>query len=157
MKKEFSVEDIKFSLDIGTRTVIGSVGIVKGTKIEVIKECYVEHHERAMLDGQIHDISLVTKTVKSVIQNLESELNIKLEKVNIAAAGRFLQTVNSTAEIDLNKEDSINNEWIKTLELKAIKEAEESIEKEVSGQLYCVGYSVINYYLNVEERICNRK
>ena len=37
MKKEFSVEDIKFSLDIGTRTVIGSVGIVKGTKIEVIK------------------------------------------------------------------------------------------------------------------------
>ena len=148
MKKEFSVEDIKFSLDIGTRTVIGSVGIVKGTKIEVIKECYVEHHERAMLDGQIHDISLVTKTVKSVIQNLESELNIKLEKVNIAAAGRFLQTVNSTAEIDLNKEDSINNEWIKTLELKAIKEAEESIEKEVSGQLYCVGYSVINYYLN---------
>ena len=34
------------------------------------------------------------------------------------------------------------------MELKAIKEAEESIEKEVSGQLYCVGYSVINYYLN---------
>ena len=148
MKKEFSAEDIKFSLDIGTRSVIGSVGIVKGTKIEVIKEFYVEHHERAMLDGQIHDISLVTKTVKSVIQNLENELDVKLEKVNIAAAGRFLQTVNSKAEIDLNKDDSINNEWIKTLELKAIKEAEESIAKEVAGELYCVGYSVVNYYLN---------
>lgn len=148
MKKEFSVEDIKFSLDIGTRSVIGSAGIVKGTKIEIVKECYVEHHERAMLDGQIHDISLVTKTVKSVMQNLERELNVKFEKVNIAAAGRFLKTVNSKAEIDLNKDDSINNEWIKTLELKAIKEAEESIVREVSGELYCVGYSVVNYYLN---------
>ena len=148
MKKEFSVEDIKFSLDIGTRSVIGSAGIVKGTKIDVIKECYIEHHERAMLDGQIHDISLVTKTVKSVIQNLENELNVKLEKVNIAAAGRFLKTVNSKAELDLNKDESINSEWIKTLELKAIKEAEESIAKEVVGELYCVGYSVVNYYLN---------
>ena len=148
MKKEFSVEDIKFSLDIGTRSVIGSAGIVKGTKIDVIKECYIEHHERAMLDGQIHDISLVTKTVKSVIQNLENELNVKLEKVNIAAAGRLLKTVNSKAELDLNKDESINSEWIKTLELKAIKEAEESIAKEVVGELYCVGYSVVNYYLN---------
>ncbi len=148
MKKEFSVEDIKFSLDIGTRSVIGSAGIVKGTKIDVIKECYIEHHERAMLDGQIHDISLVTKTVKSVIQNLENELNVKLEKVNIAAAGRFLKTVNSKAELDLNKDESINSEWIKTLELKAIKEAEEGIAKEVVGELYCVGYSVVNYYLN---------
>ena len=83
-----------------------------------------------------------------MIQNLENELNVKLEKVNIAAAGRFLKTVNSKAELDLNKDESINSEWIKTLELKAIKEAEESIAKEVVGELYCVGYSVVNYYLN---------
>ena len=148
MKKEFSIEDIKFSLDIGTRSIIGSVGVIKGTKIEIIKECYMEHEERAMLDGQIHDIGLVTKTVKAVIRNLESELNVKLEKVNIAAAGRFLQTINSKGEIELNKDEAINNEWIKTVELKAIKKAEEDISENISGELYCVGYSVVNYYLN---------
>ena len=141
-------ETLVFGLDIGTRSIVGVVGYMERNRFKVIAMAEQKHETRAMLDGQIHDISLVTKTVKSVIQNLESELNIKLEKVNIAAAGRFLKTVNSKAELDLNKDESINSEWIKTLELKAIKEAEESIAKEVVGELYCVGYSVVNYYLN---------
>lgn len=64
-------EDIIFSLDIGTRSIIGTVGIVKDRKFHVACEKYVEHQERAMIDGQIHDITLVANGVNNVKKALE--------------------------------------------------------------------------------------
>lgn len=85
-------EDILFSLDIGTRTVIRTVGIIKDKKFHIIAEKFTEHEERAMIYGQIHDIGLVAKAVNKVKSELEEDLGFKLKKVAIAAAGRFLRT-----------------------------------------------------------------
>ena len=58
-----NLRNIKFALDVGTRSLIGTVGIVEDNNLKVICEKYLEHEERAMIDGQIHDIDLVAKGV----------------------------------------------------------------------------------------------
>lgn len=141
-------EDIIFSLDIGTRSIIGTVGIVKDKKFHVVCEKYVEHQERAMIDGQIHDITLVANGVNNVKKALEKKLKFKLDRVSIAAAGRFLRTTATKTEIDSDPDTEIDKETIRSLELTAVKAAEKDINEQSAGMLYCVGYSVKNYYLN---------
>lgn len=145
----FNEKDIIFSLDIGTRSIIGTVGIIKDKKFQVVCEKYLEHEERAMVDGQIHDVNLVAQVALKVKDAIEKEIGIKLTEVSIAAAGRFLRTINSNAELDISDdENEVNKEIVRTLELSAVKKAEEEINKTSEGKLYCVGYSVKNYYLN---------
>ena len=60
-----------FGLDIGTRNVVGTVGYQTDDKEFVVTAQYVREHEtRAMLDGQIHDIGRVAKTIKEVKDEL---------------------------------------------------------------------------------------
>lgn len=137
-----------FSLDIGTRSIIGTVGRINDEKFEVLEEIYVEHEERAMIDGQIHDINLVSKTVSQIKNKLEEKLDLTLKEVSIAAAGRFLRTVETSEEIEVDEEIEIDKDIIRSLELSVVKKAEKEISKGTEGKLYCVGYSVKNYYLN---------
>lgn len=146
--KGFNQKDIIFSLDIGTRSIIGTVGIIKDRKFQVVCEKYLEHEERAMIDGQIHDITLVASVVGKIKTSIEEELGIKLHEVSIAAAGRFLRTVNARADIELNEDEEVDKEIIRSLELSAVQKAEEEINTTTAGKLYCVGYSVKGYYLN---------
>ena len=44
-----------FGLDIGTRSVVGTVGYKRGDNFVVVAQEIREHQTRAMLDGQIHD------------------------------------------------------------------------------------------------------
>lgn len=143
-----NLKNIKFALDVGTRSIIGSVGLVENDKFKVICEKYLEHEERAMVDGQIHDINLVAKGVKKIVDDIEDEIDIKLENVSIAAAGRFLKTINSQGTMELDSDEEISKEDVRKLEMLALKEAENEINKTTDGKLYCVGYSVKNYYLN---------
>lgn len=145
--ENIDLNNIKFALDVGTRSLIATVGISCNNKFKVICEKYLEHEERAMIDGQIHDIDLVASSVQKIVNEIENELNIKLKEVSIAAAGRFLRTVNSIGKLELGEEE-ITKEDVKSLELIAVKEAEAKINKSTEGKLYCVGYSVKNYYLN---------
>lgn len=142
------MSDVIFSLDIGTRSIIGTVGIIKNSKFHVLHECYKEHEERAMIDGQIHDIKLVAQSVQYVKNNLEEKLGFDLTKVAIAAAGRFLRTSLGKSELKLEENSEIDKDLIRSLELTAVKKAEEDIFKTSEGKLYCVGYSVKSYYLN---------
>ncbi|WP_035283735.1 MULTISPECIES: cell division protein FtsA [unclassified Clostridium] len=146
--KRFNQKDIIFALDIGTRSIIGTVGIIKDKKFQVVCEKYLEHEERAMVDGQIHDITLVASVVQKVKNYLEEELQIQLNEVSIAAAGRFLRTIDVRSDIDLNEDEEVNKEIVRSLELSAVKKAEEEISATTEGKLYCVGYSVKNFYLN---------
>jgi cell division protein FtsA len=141
-------EELIFALDIGTRSIIGTVGAIVEKKFQVIAESYIEHEERAMIDGQIHDIQLVASGVKKVKKELEGSLNISLTKVAIAAAGRFLRTISTKSEIEIEGDKEIDREVIRSLELTAVKMAEDEVSKTSQGKLYCVGYSVKNYYLN---------
>ena len=145
---DINPKDIIFALDIGTRSIIGTVGVVRDKKFHVLSEKYLEHEERAMVDGQIHDVNLVASTVSTVKKDLEEELSFKLKEVSIAAAGRFLRTAEVKVEMEADEDKEIDKDTIRSLELNAVKKAEEDINKQTQGKLYCVGYSVKNYYLN---------
>ncbi|WP_077369963.1 cell division protein FtsA [Anaerosalibacter sp. Marseille-P3206] len=144
-------EKLIFSLDIGTRTVIGIVGEYDDGNFKIIESTIKEHNKRNMYDGQIHDIEGVTKVVKEVKEELEEKLGITLKKVAIAAAGRALKTsrVKIDKEIDITTE--ITRQMIEALELEAVQKAEEALDVEKTGKdfrYYCIGYSVVNYYLD---------
>ena len=147
-KPSIKLNDIIFALDIGTRSVIGTVGIIREKKFCVVAESYREHTQRAMLDGQIHDISKVSETVIIVKNELELKLGFKLKKVSIAAAGRFLRTVTGKSTIQVEYDKEIDKDIIRSLELTAVKKAEFEVQEDTGGRLYCVGYSIKNYYLN---------
>ncbi len=45
-KNHLDKQNIVFALDIGTRSILGAVGVVRDKKFHVIEESYVEHEER---------------------------------------------------------------------------------------------------------------
>ncbi|MBR4344825.1 MAG: rod shape-determining protein [Lachnospiraceae bacterium] len=139
-----------FGLDIGTRSVVGTVGYRKPTGEFVILAQKSECHEtRAMLDGQIHDIKKVTDTVCKVKFELERELETELSEVCIAAAGRVLKTVNVRMDYDLGDEMVITEDMIYAMELMGMEQAHARLRAgEKDGtEYFCVGYSVVKYYL----------
>ena len=56
-KTQIQAEQTIFALDIGTRSIIGMVGTVENEKIRIIAIEREEHTERAMIDGQIENMS----------------------------------------------------------------------------------------------------
>jgi len=140
-----------FGLDIGTRNVVGIVGYKEGEKTFHVDAMSVREHEtRAMLDGQIHDINKVGKTVSQVKKELEEKLNIDLKEVCIAAAGRVLKTVTTTVEYEFPDETVVTSEHIHSLDLLGIEKAQNQLTEnnDTKFKFYCVGYTVIKYYLN---------
>ena len=139
-----------FGLDIGTRSIVGTVGYREGDKFIVVAETVKEHETRAMLDGQIHDIGQVGATINYVKNILEQKTGVKLTDVCIAAAGRVLRTIEAHAEIEFEKDTVVTNEDIASLTSKAIETAYDTFLKENDSDLkfYCVGNSVIRYYMN---------
>lgn len=145
-------DDVIFALDIGTRTIIGVVGAQKNERFFVKAAEMVVHESRAMLDGQIHDIEKVAQGAAKVKEALEKKLGYKLTRVSIAAAGRVLKTCQIKVERDIDEGKEIDQQFIGALEMEGIRRAQTEIEKSLPStekdQYYCVGYSVVTYYLN---------
>lgn len=142
-----------FGLDIGTRNVVGTVGYQTDDKEFVVTAQYVKEHEtRAMLDGQIHDIGRVAKTIKEVKDELEKQTGQPLEEVCIAAAGRVLKTVTTHVEYEYAQESVVTGEDVHTLNLLGIEKAQEALKEvnDTSYKFYCVGYSTVKFFLNDE-------
>lgn len=115
-------EELVFSLDIGTRTVIGIVGtLTKDQKFKILDYSIKEHNKRNMYDGQIHDIDGVTEIVKEIKRELEDSLNIPLKKVSIAAAGRSLKTCRVKIEKEIGNDVLISRNMVEVLELEAVQ------------------------------------
>ncbi|WP_425448576.1 cell division protein FtsA [Dethiothermospora halolimnae] len=143
-------KNIIFSLDIGTRTVIGLVGEYRDDCFKILATEMMEHDKRVMYDGQIHDIKGVVDIVEKVKLKLEEKLEIKLDKVAIAAAGRALKTYKVRVDRDIDITQEISKQIIESLEMEAIQKAQQTLEenKDYNDKYYCVGYTVINYYLD---------
>lgn len=142
-----------FGLDIGTRNVVGTVGYQTDDRGFVVTAQYVREHEtRAMLDGQIHDIGRVAKTIKEVKDELEKQTGQPLEEVCIAAAGRVLKTVTTHVEYEYAQESVVTGEDVHTLNLLGIEKAQEALKEvnDTSYKFYCVGYSTVKFFLNDE-------
>ena len=143
-------EPIVFGLDIGTRSIVGTVGFSKGKKFHVLAIHSRGHETRSMLDGQIHDIKAVSETIREVKTQLERDTGLKLKDVCIAAAGRVLRTVNTHVEKDFDEPTDITAEDIYSLELQGAQQAYSQFleNNSLNMKFYCVGYTVVRYYLN---------
>lgn len=145
-------EGYVFGLDIGTRSIVGTVGYRIGTdRFVVVAQETIEHTTRAVIDGQIHDISTVSKTITEIKNRLEKSLHQDLYEVCIAAAGRVLKTRKVLAEYEFPEETKVTAEHIRTLDMRGVEKAYEEIrqdEEDKKRHFFCVGYSAVKYYLN---------
>lgn len=139
-----------FGLDIGTRSIVGTVGYKTGDQFYVVAQRVREHETRAMLDGQIHDIGRVGTTIAQVKSELEAAIGGKLSDVCIAAAGRVLKTVTVHTDQQFEEEKEITAEDIYALDSKGIETAYDEFNhnNDSDVKFYCVGYSVMRYYMN---------
>ena len=142
-----------FGLDIGTRSIVGTVGYMTGERFHVVDQEIREHETRAMLDGQIHDIRKVGNTISAVKEGLEERLGRPLKDACIAAAGRVLRTVTVHAEQNFEKEKEVGEEDIYALTSLGVENAYKDFNSSMDNgdgtiKFYCVGYSVIRYFLN---------
>lgn len=149
-KRKKSQGDMIFALDIGTRSVIGVVGVADGEMFKVLAVESMEHDKRAMVDGQIEDVEQVAKVAGIVKKKLEDKLGVKLAHVCVAAAGRCLKTQKATCETKLQGKQLINQSQVAQFELAAVKVAYDKLvsEEEEVISYSCVGYSVLKYYLD---------
>ncbi|MDE7321239.1 MAG: rod shape-determining protein [Lachnospiraceae bacterium] len=143
-------EELVFGLDIGTRSIVGTVGYRQGARFVVAAQEIRQHETRAMLDGQIHDINRVAAIIADIAQALQAKMGIKLDEVCIAAAGRVLKTMNVHVDMDLDKERNVTKEDMSNLISLGIEHAFSDFQEKNDTDLhfYCVGYSVVKYYLN---------
>lgn len=145
--------DLIFALDIGTRTVIGVVLRYVNGIFEILASHVVEHEERSMLDGQIHNINLVAEQVDKVKDKLEDILDIKLEKVSIAAAGRALKTIDYEDSLEFEEKRIITEDDVKTLEFNVIQKAQKQLittakEDGEPRDYHFVAHSIKEYQLD---------
>ncbi|WP_186578351.1 cell division protein FtsA [Aquibacillus kalidii] len=144
-----------FALDIGTRSVVGLLIEKVNNKYHLIDYYSVEHQERSMLDGQIHDVVSVATVINEVKERLEEKHNIVLSRVCVAAAGRALKTKRKEITKNISQQPLMEREDILYLELSAVQEAQYELANEEintsSAHYYCVGYSVLQYQLDGEE------
>ena len=152
-RQELNGNQLVFGLDIGTRNVVGTVGYrEEDLTFHVIAQYVKEHTTRSMIDGQIHDIGKVGKTISDVKKQLEEQIQIPLHEVCIAAAGRVLRTIQTTVEYEYPEETVVTGEMIHTLDLLGVEKAQEILREknDTKYRFYCVGYSVVKYYINDE-------
>ncbi|WP_026907509.1 cell division protein FtsA [Paucisalibacillus globulus] len=144
-------DDHIFALDIGTRSVTGVILKKDDSTYTLIDYCVKEHRVRSMVDGQIHHVEEVAKVIKDVKETLETSHG-PLHKVCVAAAGRSLKTITSSAKVELNHKPVTEYETIKHLELSAVHAAQLKLASEDSvknfSNYYCVGYSVLHYKID---------
>ena len=142
-------KNLLFSLDIGTRSVVGIVGEQIGNNIKIISAERKEHHTRAMLDGQIHDVPEVAAVLGHVKNELEKKAG-PLTKVAVAAAGRALYTINAEASLEVAEIITRDDEL--SLEFAAIQNAQHKLANSNTIDdptlYYCVGFSTIKYTLD---------
>lgn len=142
-----------FALDIGTRMVMGLI-ISKTEGYEILASAQTEHRQRAMYDGQVHDVDEVSEAVIRVKKELERMTGMSLKSVAVAAAGRSLITELATAERSEQLPVKWEREDVTALELEAVQKALRNISPSPEDSLFtyhCVGYHVVKNSLEGEE------
>lgn len=141
-------KDYLFALDIGTRTVVGLLCRMAESGQIAVEHYHVEcHPQRAMLDGQIHDVAQVSAVLAKVKEGLEEKSGAVLKEAAIAAAGRALSTLRAEAELEFTVSREVTPEDVHQLEIRALGIAREEMAREKTS-LYCVGFSPVQYLLN---------
>ncbi|WP_199242577.1 cell division protein FtsA [Desulfosporosinus fructosivorans] len=144
-----------FALDIGTRMVMGLVMIKNEDQgYEILASARTEHRQRAMYDGQVHDVEEVARAVIRVKEILEKKLNVPLKQVAVAAAGRALRTEVAVAEHKELLPVRWEREDVLALEMEAVHLALRQLKTsadDASQSYHCVGYNPIARWNEGEE------
>ena len=143
-------QDLIYALDIGTRSVIGMLGVAVDGRMQIRAVEKQLHAKRAMMDGQIEDIAQVAEAVRSVTHRLEQSAGCRLTRACVAAAGRALRTERGHSEKSLGAPEQIDHTLIAQLEAAAVAEAEKALHDEDSGEqkMLLVGYTATQYTLD---------
>ena len=149
-KKPAPKKDLLFSLDIGTRSVIGIVAEQQDDgSLKIVATERQEHRTRAMLDGQIHDVPQVASVIRQVKDRLEAKVGT-LKSAAVAAAGRALYTMTATAEKEFH--GIITTAQERDLDFAGVQTAQAKLASSHTvddpTHYYCVGYSTIRYELD---------
>lgn len=143
-----------FALDIGTRSVVGIILEQHADHYHVADILVREHKERAMVDGQIHNVLYVAQLIQEIKLQLE-QTHGPLTKVSVAAAGRALKTEQASVSVAIKNRPIFTEEDINRLELQAVQQAQQQLlqhkEDVKNNHYYCVGYSVLYFRLDGEE------
>ncbi|MGI6552736.1 MAG: cell division protein FtsA [Bacillota bacterium] len=140
-----------FALDIGTRSVVGIIAsrATESETLEIIDVEMLEHQERSMIGGQIHDIPKVAGTVSRIKRTFEEKHNTELKEVAVAAAGRSLLTSYGRAELSFPIPQHISVEMTHGLHLEAVQSAQRQMgQVSKADDYHCVGYSILHQYLD---------
>ncbi len=152
MSQTDGTEKLVYGLDIGTRSIVGTVGYKTADRaFTVVAQSTKLHATRAMMDGQIHDIAAVANTISEITKELEEQTGRKLKEVCIAAAGRVLKTASAFAEAEFDEEIVVDEEVVHTLEMLGVEKAHKKMREETKDtghHFICVAYTVVHYYLN---------
>lgn len=142
--------ELIYSLDIGTRSVIGMLALPRQGRVEILAVEKEPHAQRAMADGQIQDIAQVAQTVEQVTARLEEKAGRHLERACVAAAGRSLRTETGVGEVLLPAPAHIGDEEISRLEGAAVSAAESKVKEgeDPAQRLFLVGHTVREYLLD---------
>jgi cell division ATPase FtsA len=104
-----------------------------------------------MLDGQIHNVPEVAEVIKEIKHRLE-HVGGPLNSAAVAAAGRALCTVKTRVDQEVSGLSPLKEEDVRRFELAAVQAAQKQIAQdqlvEDHTAYYCVGYSVVNYFLD---------
>jgi len=144
-------DKILFALDVGTRSIVGIVCYPEEDNLRVLDLEITQHSQRDMIDGQIHNVEGASKTVEQVKNTLEERMQLKLERVSVAAAGRALKTVKVKAGKEVPVDHRITSEEVSHLELEAAEKAKNQLANQDSpfdSGYYCVGYTTVHYFLD---------
>ena len=137
-----------FALDIGTRSIIGVVGVPEGDLFHVLAIERMDHPKRAMIDGQIEDIEQTARVASTVKTRLEKRLGRTLRDVYVAAAGRALKTQRASFETEIDPKESITAAAVSEIEMQAVQKAYEAVSLEEGIDFYCVGYTAVRHLLD---------
>ncbi len=149
--RNMSDNKVVYSIDIGTRSLVGVLSTYVDSKLTIIDYEIAPHEDRAMYDGQVHNIAAVANSIRKITSKLKERNDVEITDASIAAAGRALKTEKVTIEKRLDITKDITKDLIDSVELEAIELAQSKIRESLGDsdiEYYCVGNSVISIILD---------
>jgi len=93
------------SLDIGSNKIAGMVAVVNNNSLEIEAAEHIEYEEKVVEKGRVVDIDRCTECIKTVLTELEQQVQQALPFVNISIGGGFLRgwTVFNTLNLETTR------------------------------------------------------
>ncbi len=88
------------AIDLGTGTVIGTVGRRREGQVELVARAEEKHHPDAVREGRIVDRDRAAETLRRVISGLESQVNLDTSRAHFAISARRLHQEEITESVE---------------------------------------------------------